>query len=802
MRLPEAPPRAKTALSRPPSAHVSDQAAAAIPADIRAKARWHCWKYIPPKLDGANWPKPSIDYQGKPFDQHNPEILMAFEKARARSIGIGDGVGYRLDVGEVGVDLDDCFDEQGNLKPSARAIVDALNSYTERTPSHKGLHIIVRARKPGSKCRCPGIEIYDHTGNYLTFTGNHFVGTPTTIEPRQQALDALYAAALEEIPTGGGGVYAAQTQPGDLTDDEIIEKARQSQTGREFIALFDQGDLGLYNNDKSTCDYHLCRHLAYWTGKDAARMEAIFDRSKLAEDEKWSDRPDYRRMTIAAAIAKTRKVYTASANGAPASKNGKPNPPRRVLARPDYDDSDSPINRTELGNARRLVKLFGHRLRYCKQLGYWLVFDGTRWRQDHTGEVWRCAKATVRALGKEAARMTDDTKRTAMLAWALESEKKKSIQAMIDLAWSEPGIAIVPEDLDSDHYLLNCPNGTVDLRTGKLRQHRAEDLITKITSFAYRRDAPRKRWENTLAEILPESELVAYVKRAIGYSASGDTGEHALFIPWGTGRNGKNTVLDPVKAVLNDYADGADPKIFLRTGKNEHPTGLAGLFGRRCIVTDEVDEGEQLAEALVKRVTGNPKLNARFICKDYFEFLVTFKLWMPVNHKPDIKGRDEGIWSRIRLIPFDVYFPPDKRIKNLARILVREEGEGILAWIVEGYIEWQKDGLKEPEKVIEAVKEYRREQDVVTDFIEQCCKSWLNDLNRDQIKTKPADLYTAYTAWCKENGEKTVLTSRKFGNEMTAKGYELKPSNSVQYRHGISLTHAATTTKPETEASG
>ncbi len=465
--------------------------------------------------------------------------------------------------------------------------------------------------------------------------------------------------------------------------------------------------------------------------------------------------------------------------------------------------SDDPIKQTELGNARRLVKLFGHRLRFCKQLGYWLVFDGTRWCPDHVGEVWQCAKLVVRSLAKEAADTNDDSTRKALLSFALKSEEKKRIQAMIDLAWSEPGIAILPEALDRDPWLLNCPNGTVDLRTGKLREHRPEDLITKITKFAYRPGASRQRWEKVLDEIFPGNpEMVAYVKRAAGYSCTGDTGEHALFLPWGKGRNGKNTVLDPIASVLNDYATSADPKTFLRAGMNVHPTGLAKLFGSRFVLTDEVDEGEQLAEALVKRLTGNPVLTARFMRQDFFDFTITSKIWMPANHRPEVKGRDEGIWSRIRLIPFEVFFAPGKRIKNLAKILAQDEGEGILAWIVEGCMEWLRDGLKEPQKVLDATKEYRLEQDVVSAFLEECCISWLHhDQLKTQAKQKASELYECYVSWCKQNSEKSVLTGRKFGCELGSRGYELKESNGVSYRLGIVVKPTIDTSKPQKEAS-
>jgi len=453
----------------------------------------------------------------------------------------------------------------------------------------------------------------------------------------------------------------------------------------------------------------------------------------------------------------------------------------------DEQDDDIPINRTELGNSIRLVNLFGDHLRYCGQLGYWLVFHGAYWQPDHKGQVWKYGKATVRHLAKEASTMTDDEERKAMLRFAIDSEKKRAIQAMIDLAKSDRRMAILPEDLDRDPYLLNCPNGTIELRTGRLREHRPKDLITKITSVDYRPNAPRARWEKTLDEIQPEPEMRDYLKRALGYSISGDTGEHALFLPYGKGRNGKNTILDPVAKVLGEYATGCDPKILLRTGKNDHPTGLADLHGRRLVITDEVDEGEQLAEALVKRLTGNPTLKARFMRQDFFEFAVTCKIWMPANHRPDIKGRDEGIWSRIRAIPFETFFPPEKRIKNLASTLVKEEGEGILAWLVEGYLDWQRQGLAEPKKVLEAVSEYRLLQDVIAAFIKDCCLTWLDHPNRTQFKVRKDDLYSAYASWCKENGEKEVLSGREFGSEMTSRGFELKPSNNNYYRLGVTL---------------
>jgi putative DNA primase/helicase len=452
-------------------------------------------------------------------------------------------------------------------------------------------------------------------------------------------------------------------------------------------------------------------------------------------------------------------------------------------------DDDSP-KLTEWGNAKRLIHRHGHRLRYCKPYGHWLDWDGTHWIPDQIGAIWRWAKDTVRQLGREAAETDDDERRRALLRWAIKSEDRKTISAMIELAWSEPGVALMPDDLDADPWLLNCPNGTVDLRTGDLRPHRQSDLITRLAPVPFDPAAKCSRWETVLGEILEgDSELISFLQRALGYSLTGDVGEHAMFLCHGSGRNGKNTVIDAVQSIVGDYAFASDPRVFLHSGKNEHPAGLASLVGRRLVTTDEVDDGDRLSEGLIKRVTGNPTLNARFMRQNPFEFKVQFKLWMLANHKPEIGGQDEGIWSRVKLIPFEHFFPPEKRIKGLSKILVRDEGPGILAWLVRGCLAWKDGGgLNEPKKVIEATKEYRSEQDVMGDFLDQCCNSFLDHPTlREQAREKASVLYSRYLEWCKENGEKKVLTNRKFGSELKSRGYQLKPSNGTHFRLGIAV---------------
>jgi putative DNA primase/helicase len=491
-------------------------------------------------------------------------------------------------------------------------------------------------------------------------------------------------------------------------------------------------------------------------------------------------------------------------------------PPNGSAAGEDQPAAE-PLNLTELGNARRLIVAHGDRLRYCKPLGLWLEWDDTRWRPDQTGAIWRWAKDTVRRLGHEAAEAATDQRRQATLRWALKSEEKKVLAAMIELAWSEPGIAIMPAALDADPWLLNTPSGTVDLKTGKLRPHRQEDLITKMTKVPFDPDAKCPRWEKTLLEIFADQraersdderaavarEMVAYVQRALGYSLAGVIGEHALFLCCGIGRNGKNTVLDTVHEILGDYATVALPRTFMAAGQNDHLAMVADLMGRRFVPTDEVEDGQQLAESVVKRLTGNKILKARFMRQNPFEFPALFKVWMPTNHKPEIKGQDEGIWSRIRVIPFERYFTPEERIKDLASQLVAEEGPGILAWLVKGCLEWQRLGLKEPEKVLDAITDYRAEQDTIGGFIEARCNDYRKVPNlRDVAKAKCEPLYSEYLDWCRANGlkDKEVLTSRKFGSQLKARGFKLAQSNGVSYRLAMTLKSAAIETRtPHTD---
>jgi P4 family phage/plasmid primase-like protien len=440
--------------------------------------------------------------------------------------------------------------------------------------------------------------------------------------------------------------------------------------------------------------------------------------------------------------------------------------------------ADAPVtpNPTDQGNALRLVARHGKDLRYVNKWGKWLVWDGKRWRPDDTGEVVRRAKETVRAMFHEAddggGRIDKELAKHAM-----KSEARGSIEAMITLAKSEPGIPLTPDQLDRDPWLLNSKNGTINLRTGELRVHSRADLITKITPVEYHPDAEAPTWTAFLEQILPPEPLRSFVQRAIGYAATGEVSEEVLVILYGVGANGKSTLVNAVIKALGDYAMQAAPDL-LMAKRGSHPTELADLFGARFVASVEVEEGRRLAESLVKQLTGRDPIKARRMREDFWQFDPTHTVFLATNHRPEVRGTDHAIWRRIKLVPFEVTIPEEKQDKQLPAKL-RNEQPGILAWIVRGCREWLHEGLGEPKEVKAATEGYRSEMDVLAAFISDRC------VVNPKANVGATPLYNAYKDWCDESGE-NKLTQTKFGLRLKERGFRNEKAQRVTW-HGIGL---------------
>ena len=453
---------------------------------------------------------------------------------------------------------------------------------------------------------------------------------------------------------------------------------------------------------------------------------------------------------------------------------------------------------TDYGNAERLVDANGQDLRYLFAWHKWLAWDGRRWEVDADGEVMRRAKTTVRALYQEATEAAqgasaepDDILRkqyadiaTTMLKWARKSESNRLLEAMIALARSEPTIAIAPAALDADHFLFNCFSGTIDLRTGELSPPTRDSMITKLAPTEYDPTAQCPQWLAFLDRIMAGNQaLIDFLKRSIGYSLTGVTTEHALFVLYGTGRNGKSTFLNTFLALMGDYAHQTPPDILMVRHWDTHPTERVLLHGIRYAPAIETQEGRQMDEVMTKELTGGDMVVARRMREDFWQFFPTHHIWLATNHKPTIRGTDLGIWSRIRLIPFSVTIPLDEQDRSLADKL-KLEWPGILDWAVQGCLEWQAQGLMEPPEVWQATSEYRDDMDVLGVFIADRCNV------EEGARSTSKELYDSYQAWSKATGEKTI-TKRDFGARLLERGFRPgKGTKGIRLWRGIRLFDA------------
>jgi len=456
----------------------------------------------------------------------------------------------------------------------------------------------------------------------------------------------------------------------------------------------------------------------------------------------------------------------------------------------------NPINfgyeRNDSGNAQRLIDAYGENMRYCAPWQKWLVWDERRWEEGAQHAVVRFATDVAAQMLQEAKAVPKsedkdtEKERLAALGFAIASGNDKRLDAMIKIARSGHQIPVEPERFDKDVFLLNCANGTLDLKKGDLRPFRRGDYITKFISASYDPEAKCPLWERFLYHIMGKNpRLVDYLRRAFGYSLTGDIGEQCLFILHGDGANGKSTMLGVIRSILGSYARQAAPETFMEK-KNASEAGydLAVLRGIRFVTSIETREGKKLDESVVKQVTGGDPVACRRMKEDFWEYMPEFKVFLATNHRPVIRGVDHGIWRRIRLIPFRVKIPEEDKDKELPEKLMTE-APGILAWAVRGNLEWRSGGLQDPKEVLATTEEYRLEQDILGTFLDEVCLVGPNYWDTSK------NIYNAYAKWTKENNLFT-LSQIKLARDLADRGFEdYRPSN-LRGRKGL-------TVKPEYE---
>jgi putative DNA primase/helicase len=446
---------------------------------------------------------------------------------------------------------------------------------------------------------------------------------------------------------------------------------------------------------------------------------------------------------------------------------------------------DGPLyNLTDQGNAERLILLHGNEIRFCHPFKRWYIWAGKGWDFDKTGLLKRFCKDVVKKLLAEAIKAPDADARKKLVDFSQSCETNQRMLGMLSMAESEPGIPILPEDLDKNQYLFNCKNGTINLKTGELRPHNPEDLITKMSPYNYDPEAKCPKWLAHLDLVMGgNQELIDFLQKAYGYCLTGDTSERKFFVCYGSGANGKSITSDVVALALGDYANRTPTETLLvKRGDPGVPNDVARLKGARFVYASENEAGQQLAESKIKDITGGERIAARFMRGDWFEFYPEFKIWLGTNHRPVIKGTDNAIWDRIRLIPFTVRISEDQqRPKTELMQDFIEEMPGILAWMVQGCLKWQSEGLGQPSEVMNATNEYRSEMDILAVFLEDCCV--IGPTN--QVIKK--NLYDEYEKWTEDNGERKI-SKKMFGIRLKEKGFDsYSGTGNVQNWIGIGI---------------
>jgi putative DNA primase/helicase len=425
----------------------------------------------------------------------------------------------------------------------------------------------------------------------------------------------------------------------------------------------------------------------------------------------------------------------------------------------DVDDEGNVIGLggyklTEDGIALAFAAAHENRLRFDHTRGKWFHWTGKAWRIDETKLAFSWSRRICRQLAKRPG-VRDTTFATL--------SKAATASAVERFASTDPALAVTSSIWDNDPFLLGTPDGTLDLKTGILRQPNPQDFITRITAVAPAPQATCPLWLNFLAEVTGKDEaLIKFLKQWCGYCLTGDTREHALLFAHGPGGNGKGVFLNTVSRILGDYARVAAMETFTASSTDKHPTDLAMLRGARLVTASETEEGRAWAESRIKQMTGGDPIAARFMRQDFFEYVPNFKLTIIGNHKPVLRNVDDAARRRFNMAPF--LFKPATVDRQLETKL-RAEWPGILRWMIEGCLNWQKDGLTRPDVVVNATNEYFSEQDTVHQWVEDCCT--LGARQSDTLKT----LFKSWSDYAIANGEKPG-SSKWFNQTLSRLGCE------------------------------
>lgn len=715
---------------------------------------------------------------GQLAKSNDPKTWATFKEAM-ESVEFYDGVGYFFAEPYMGVDIDDISEDLERFKRGDMSenivfeMYEGLKSYAEVSPSGNGIHILLKGRVPGTRRRKDNVEMYDQ-GRFFTMTGESLGKYSSINEPDAKAIQRVYKKYVESDNV----VHIERSDHGvthDLTEMEIVNRISQSKQGAIFRAFMNDGWQQHYNS-QSEADMAFANLLAFWCARDFSKMDNLFRQSSLMRD-KWDEKrgkATYGEGTLYKAINEVQKVYT------PTTQQDKPKYEINFETGEILEPKEYP-NRSwdDTGNADRFMDRFGELIKYSYVDNKFLVYHDNYWQKDDKGKVRKLVDATVEDMKNEKILVAED-----MDAEEVEKSWQKHIKnsrqnnkkkAVVDEL--KHRVAVMPSEFDADNMLLNVENGYLDLASGELLPHELKKMFSRKSAYEYtdKMDAPT--WERFLEDIFDgDQELIRYIQKAIGYSITGSTREQVMFILFGSGRNGKSVFVETISEIIGTYAKNIRADSLMVKQQSGVNNDIAALDGSRFVTSSEPNEGFRFDEGLIKQLTGGDKITARFLYGEDFDFHPQFKLWVSTNHKPIIRGTDDGIWRRMVLIPFTVQIPEHKVDKDLKHKLLRE-APAILDWMVEGTLLWQKEGLGMPESIKTASQSYRREMDVLESFIGDVC------ITGEEYRAPAGELFAKYKEWARDN-EEYLMSKQKFGQKMKEK-FEYKRDQQGRYYAGL-----------------
>lgn len=722
-----------------------------LPKVLLEKAAFCLWRYETP--EGRTKP---TKVPCKPNGKHAQSTNIATFTDYASALAVADkfdGLGISLFGGFGAVDIDHCIMPDGTLTELGQAVMDIFEGcYIEKSPSGTGLHVLFLATgfkynkgKYYVNNHKIGLEayVYGNTDAFITVTGNVY-----------QQGDIVEAS--EKLQTMLDTYMLRDTQPSStmpiesesyLTDESVIEKAKAAKNSEAFKKLW-SGDISSYPS-QSEADMALCSHLAFWCGRDMEQMDRVFRQSSLMRN-KW-DRAQsgttYGRITLEKAVANCHAVYR---------------PVPRADASEDFDllkerlqelkpDSNNRYGWSDNGAGRLFADVYKPYARYVPERKTWYVYDGTRWVVDMAAlKAMELCKDLSDALMIYALNIHDEHKRKDYIKYCAKWQIRGVRITVLSDAQSVYPISM--EEFDADKYLLNCLNGTLDLRDMTFHAHSSEDRLTKISPVIYAPKAVCPRFISFIDEITSRNkEKAKFLQKALGYATSGDTRFECMFFLYGeTTRNGKGTLMESILYVFGDYGKAVRPEtIALKQYNNSsNPTeDVARLAGVRFANISEPSRGLLLNAAQVKSMTGNDTLNARFLHENSFDFTPQFKLYVNTNYLPIITDMTLFTSGRVLIVPFDRHFEEWEQDKTLKAEFRKPEAQSaILNWLLEGYIMLKDEGFTVPQSVIDATNEYFHNSDKIQLFADECLEE------RGDADVKTSELYRAYREWCVENG--------------------------------------------------